>query len=376
MDIWGPIATEKTLQANDCGNPAIDNLARIRTMQDVWFRLEYLFPGCKSLSYRIWLMRKSGEMQMDVRDSQSFKLEDMPLTTQCAVQILNIGEYRLTEISLRDALRRGGMHLHTSDNFFSEGNEVLDQAIVHAVNAYYKHSKYATSEVKIVTRAGDNNARVALGIPSAKYQLLTHECAIEQIVNKIPSHLHPARIRLFPEFLEVAFTDTMHTPKDAVGEIVQVGINCLNSQGTRTRALIAAAFCLRTICSNGSTAKDSLFSIKYPHRGNILNGNNEFAQKTSEILKKLAVMMERLPQLAKIPINDKLLGNIQTQLNDILGVKESRHCIENIAKSSFSVIDVWNTLTHLPHHISNAERKMQLEQLGFQILSNHLYHKN
>ena len=62
-DMWNPVATEESLQQNDCGYPKIDGLARIRVMQDVWFRLEYLFPACQALSYRIWLKRRSGKIR-------------------------------------------------------------------------------------------------------------------------------------------------------------------------------------------------------------------------------------------------------------------------------------------------------------------------
>lgn len=108
---------------------------------------------------------------MDVQETPGFRLEQMTLTTQGTIQVSGIGEFPVTEIALRDALRRGGLHLNTSDNFFREKNAILDQVIVDAVNAYYAHSKYSTSEVKLITRNGDNG-RTILGIPSNRYALI------------------------------------------------------------------------------------------------------------------------------------------------------------------------------------------------------------
>ena len=77
-NMWDPIATEESLRVNDCGHLGIDNLARIRARQDVWFKLEYLFPACKSLSYQIWLKRRSGEIRAVLEKTALGKLQYGP----------------------------------------------------------------------------------------------------------------------------------------------------------------------------------------------------------------------------------------------------------------------------------------------------------
>lgn len=309
---------------------------------------------------------------MDVRETPVFRLEQMRLTTQGTLNISGIGEFPLTEIALRDALRRGGFHLNTSENYFSEKKEALDQVIVDAANAYYRHSKYATQEVKIITRADENHQRIILGIPSARYALLSHETAVEKVLPKIPDNLELSRCNLYPEYLEISLTNPLNPVRDAVGEIVSSGVSILNSQGTRTRALIVACFALRRVCVNGATACDKIFSLKYPHRGDMLNGNGEFIVRITGILQKFSDMMKNLPRLGSIAVTDKFISQIRSDLTDTLGVKETTGFIEGIDRETDTVMQVWNRITNLPHHIKSPERKLKLENLGFKVLTMYL----
>lgn len=313
---------------------------------------------------------------MDVRETPVFRLDQMSLTAQGTAQVLGIGEFPLTEIALNDALRRGGLHIGSCVNFFDEKKEILDESIVNAANAYYRHSRYASSEVKLITRAGEDSQRVALGIPSSRYVLLSHEMAVEKILPQVPPGLKLSRCHVYPEYLEVAFTDPINTAKDAVGEVVEIGCQFLNSQGTRTRSLIAAAFSIRLICVNGSVAADRVFSIKYPHKGNILNGNGEFGGKVAGILDRFSAMMRELPKLGTISVTDRLISQIKPDLNEVLGIKESTKFIEGIDQKIETVMHVWNKVTNLPHRVREAEKKLRLEQVGFKILTMFLHQHN
>lgn len=107
---------------------------------------------------------------MDVRETTPFRLNQMELTNYGTVQIQGMypgnTEYQLSQIALEDAIRRGGLQPSVCQNFFKENSCTLDDAIVRAINAYYKCSSYANSEIKLITRAGKESERVVLGIPS------------------------------------------------------------------------------------------------------------------------------------------------------------------------------------------------------------------
>ena len=124
---------------------------------------------------------------------------------------------------------------------------------------------------------------------------------------------------------------------------------------------------MRVICTNGSVAKDRMFSIKYPHKGNILNG--EFGQKIPRILQNFSLMMRELPQLGSIPVTDRFISQIKPGLTDALGVKESERVIESFDRTTGTVMEVWNKITSLPHHVSAPMKKLKLEELGFKILT-------
>jgi len=308
---------------------------------------------------------------MDVRETPVFRLDQMNLTVQGTVQVSGVGEYPLTEIALKDALQRGGLHQSSCENFFQEHNEELDQAIVNAANAYYAKSRYAGRLVKLITRLDENGVRITLGIPSAKYSLLAHEHAVEKILPHVSSSLKLSRCHVYPEFLEICFTDPIQTTRDAVGKIVELGLSFLNSQGTRTRALFISAFSLRLICSNGATAKDRVFSARYPHKGSVVNG--ELGERISEILQRFSGMMQDLPRLGSMAVTDKFLTHIRPDLTDALGTKGSDEFIKEVDRGNETVMQFWNRITSLPHRIPNPTTKLKLEQVGFKVLTAHLY---
>ncbi len=203
---------------------------------------------------------------MDVTETKPFQISQMELTTAGKMKVVGIGEFLLSEIALEDALRRGGITPSCGYTFFQESNDILDEAIVQAVNSFYKHSRQASSsEVKLVTRANGDTEKVILGIPSKHYSLFTHAQAVENILRNVQSEMQLSRANLYPEFLEIAFSDPINTVKDAVGEVVATGVSFLNSQGTRTCALTTSAFSLRLICTNGAVANERMFSSRYAH---------------------------------------------------------------------------------------------------------------
>jgi hypothetical protein len=308
---------------------------------------------------------------MDVRESQPFQLNQMRLTTQGTVQITGLGEFPLTEIALGDAVRYGGLQMSCCQNFFEEHKEVLDESITQAVNAYYQNSQAASSEVKLITRAGEKG-RITLGIPSRKYALFSHERAVEMVVKNSPPGLNMARCHVHPQFMEIALVDPLHVVKDRIGKVVSIGLNFLNSQGTRTCALSACCFSFRVICTNGATANCKNFSRRYPHRGDLGNNNYRFASETREIFDRFSLMMQQLPKLGDIPISDKLLSQIKPDLVEAIAIKETDKFLQAIDTARETVTDLWNKVTELPHHIQNPETKLRLEQLGFRLLTMHL----
>lgn len=309
---------------------------------------------------------------MDVNETPVFQLQDMKLTTQGTL-ILKNKEYLLTETSLKDALQRGGLHRNTGDNFFQENQEVLDSAIVNAANAYYQNSRYATSEVKFITRANHDTPseisdRVLLGIPSSQYTLVSHEQAIDKILPKLSSGYQMKRANISSAFMELAFTDPINTTKDAVGEVVELGFNIVNSQGCRTRALMVSAFSLRLICTNGATASDKMFALKYKHKGNMFH---QFESRTKEIMTQFSDMMKKLPLLERIPITEKFIAKIKPSLVDAIKTKKTEAFLEEV-ETQDNMMELWNKVTNLPHKIENPEARLKLEQLGFWILTAHL----
>ena len=308
---------------------------------------------------------------MDVRESPPFRLDQMRITKHGTVDITGLGEYPLTEIALGDAVRYGGLQLACCQNFFTEQQAVLDEAIVNAANSFYQHSHAASYEVKLITRAAPNG-RAILGIPSRKYALFTNAQAVEKVVQNAPHGLNLSRARVYPQFMEIAFTDALHTTKDHLGKVVAVGLNFLNSQGTRTCALTTSAFSLRLICTNGATASHKTFSRRYPHRGDLSGSDDRFAKETTEIFTRFALMMQQLPKLGDIPVTDKLLNQIKPDLIEALAVKETEKFLQAINLTSETVSDLWNKVTELPHRIANPDTRLRLDNLGFRLLVMHL----
>lgn len=305
---------------------------------------------------------------MDVKETPSFTLDKMRLTTQGTVEVSGLGEFQLSDIALSDAIRRGGIHISSSQNFFSERKQLLDEAIINAVNAFYQHSRYADSEVKLVTRAGDSG-RITLGIPSKQYCLFTNAQAVEKIQHSLSPNLTLKRANLYPDFMELSFTDPVQTVRDKVGEVVELGTSYLNSQGSRRCALTVAAVSIRLVCLNGSTAAHKLYSARYIHKGDMQNHNGRFASESREIFDRFSVMMKSLPRLGEIPVTEKLISQIRPTLIETLKTKDAETFLKGINMQRETVMDVWNKVTNLPHRIQNPSSKLRIEQLGFKILT-------
>jgi hypothetical protein len=308
---------------------------------------------------------------MDVRESQPFRLDQMRLTTQGTVQISGMDEYPLTEIALGDAVRYGGLQMACCQNFFTEKQDILDEAIVQAANTYYQHSHAAGYEVKLITRAGQQN-RIVLGIPSKRYFLYSNASAVEKVVKNSPPGLHLARARVHPQFMEIAFTDDLHVVKDHIGKVVSLGLCYINSQGTRTFAFTASCFSFRLTCTNGATASQKNFSRRYPHRGDLSGNDDRFARETGEIFQRFALMMQQLPKLGDMPITEKLIGQIKPALVEAIAVKETEKFLEGIDMAKETVGDLWNKVTEIPHRLRNPDAQLKMEQLGFRLLTMHL----
>ena len=309
---------------------------------------------------------------MDVKETPSFPLNRMQITNHGTVQVTGLGEFQLSDIALSDAIRRGGLQVSSSQNFFVEGKPILDEVIVNAINTFYRHSRLANSEVKLVTRAGENSARVTLGIPSKMYGLFTHSNAVEKILRNLSPNLKLKRANLYPQFLEIAFTDPIKTVRDKVGEVVELGESFYNSQGSRTCALTACAFSIRLVCLNGATAAHKLYSARYIHKGDMQNHNSRFAHDTAQIFERFSTMMKSLPRLGEIPVTEKLISQIRPVLIETLKSKDAESFIKGIDMQQHTAMDVWNKVTNLPHRIQNPAAKLRIEQLGFKILTMNL----
>ena len=307
----------------------------------------------------------------DVQESKIFQLGQMHLSTDGALRVAGVGEFLLTEIALQDALRRGGLHLGSCEKFFSEESGILDQSIVDAANSFYKFSKSSTTEVKLITKKGEDG-RIAVGIPSSQYALFRHEAAVEKLAAFHQNHteMRVARAVVYPEYMQISLTDPLNTVRDTVGEVVQVGLSFLNSEGSRRCSFICGAYSERLVCVNGMTATDTAFSVKYAHRGTMMNG--DFFQKTEEIFGRFAVLMEKLPKLGEMPLTDKLLTRIKPELVSAAKKEEAEKLLQRLNVEEHSVMDLWNAVTNLPHRIQSPTSKLQLESLGFKILSAHL----
>ena len=68
--------------------------------------------------------------EMDVKETPSFPLNRMQITNQGTVQVTGLGEFLLSDIALADAIRRGGLQVSSSQNFFAEGKPILDEVII------------------------------------------------------------------------------------------------------------------------------------------------------------------------------------------------------------------------------------------------------
>ena len=306
---------------------------------------------------------------MDVTETPSFPLSRMQITNHGTVQVTGLGEFQLSDIALADAIRRGGLQVSSSQNFFAEGKPILDEVIVNAVNTFYRHSRFADSEVKLVTRADEANERITIGIPSKQYCLYTNAQATEKILKNLSPGLRLKRANLYPQFLELAFTDPIKTVRDKVGEVVEIGTAFYNSQGSRTCALGISAFSIRLICLNGATANHKLYSSRYVHRGDLENHNSRFSQDTAQIFERFSVMMKSLPKLGEIPVTEKLISQIRPTLIETLKTKDADEFIKGIDMQQHTAMDVWNKVTNLPHRIQNPSAKLRIEQLGFKILT-------
>jgi hypothetical protein len=306
---------------------------------------------------------------MDVKETPSFPLSRMQITNQGTVQVTGLGEFQLSDIALADAIRRGGLQVSSSQNFFAESKPILDEAIVNAVNTFYRHSRFADSELKLITRAGEANERITLGITSKVYGLFTHENAVEKVVKNLSPGLRLKRANLYPAFLELSFTDPIKTVRDKVGEVVELGQSYYNSQGTKTCALTVSSFAIRLVCLNGSTAAHKLYSARYIHKGDMQNHNSRFAHDTAQIFERFSVMMKSLPKLGEIPVTEKLISQIRPTLIETLKTKDADKFINGIDMQHHTAMDVWNKVTNLPHRIQNPSAKLRIEQLGFKILT-------
>lgn len=145
----------------------------------------------------------------NVRETTPFRLNQMELTTRGTVRVIGMypgeQEYPLTQISLEDAIKRGGLQVSCCQNFFQENQYELDDVIVKAINSYYRCSSTSNSEIKLITREEENGQRVAVGIPSAKYVLYTHQEYLQKLSKNIPPNLRFARANLYPEYLDLGF---------------------------------------------------------------------------------------------------------------------------------------------------------------------------
>lgn len=308
----------------------------------------------------------------DVKETTSFTLDKMWLTPQGTMEVSGVGEFLLSDFALYDAIRKGGLNVISAQNFFAEKHQMLDEAITNAVNAFYKHSQYSNREVKLITRAGDSGTRVVLGITSKQYGLFTHEQAVEKITKSLSPNLCMKRANLYPQWLELSFTNPIQTVKDNIGDVIEIGLSFYNSQGTKTCALLATAFCLRLLCKNGTTANHPVFTSRYIHRGDLSNSNSKFAKDTEQIFERFSAMMKSFPRLAGIPVTEKLISHIRPVLLETLRKKETDEFIEKIDMQKETAMTVWNSVTNLPHRIQNAEAKLKIENLGFKILTMHL----
>ena len=307
--------------------------------------------------------------EMDVKETPSFPLNRMQITNQGTVQVTGLGEFLLSDIALADAIRRGGLQVSSSQNFFAEGKPILDEVIVNALNTFYRHSRFADSEVKLVTRAGEASGRITLGITSKVYGLFTHENAVEKVLRNLSPGLRLKRANLYPQFLELSFTNPIATVRDKVGEVVELGESFYNSQGTKTSALTVASFSLRLVCQNGATAAHKLYSARYIHKGDMQNHNSRFSQDTAQIFERFSVMMKSLPKLGEMPVTEKLISQIRPTLIETLKSKDAEEFIKGIDMQQHTAMDVWNKVTNLPHRIQNPAAKLRIEQLGFKILT-------
>ncbi len=306
----------------------------------------------------------------DVRETKPFPLQEMNLTKDGVLQVNGIGEFMLSDLALLDAVRRGGLQVQSFQNFFGEQKEVLDEAVASAINSFYKHSRFASSEVKLITRANGND-RVVLGIPSKSYCLLTNEQVVEKVVKTLSPNLQLTRANLYPSFMEIAFTDKLNVARDRVGEVVEYGNNFLNSEGSRVSSFLVSSFCFRLVCKNGATAAEKMFTARYIHRGDMEN-NGKFSEDTRNIFDRFSLMMQSLPKLGDIPVTEKLISQIRPTLIETLRTKDTDEFIKGIDTSKETVSDLWNKITNLPHRIQNPQSKLKLEQLGFKLLSMHL----
>lgn len=63
-------------------NPNIDALVRQRVMQDVWYRLEHLFPMIKANSGGVWMARRDASIVRTINGDDRFESIRNPLGPQ------------------------------------------------------------------------------------------------------------------------------------------------------------------------------------------------------------------------------------------------------------------------------------------------------
>ena len=305
-----------------------------------------------------------------VTETKAFPLKEMELTRDGIVVFGDL--YNLNHKSLQDAFNRGGLQASSYEKYLEESSHDVHEGIVYATNKFYQNSRFSDTLVKLITRLEDDGTQTVLGIPSHKYTLFTHKQMVAQVMPTINNGLKLDRCIHYPEYLELAFTNPKKAVKDKVGEIVQVGVKFINSEGTRTRALQMSAFTHRLICSNGATAKSRDYMRSYVHKGNMENLG--IGGEMQEVLDRTLILMEKLPRLAEMPITQRVVERLKKPLLEALGKPYYMTVKEELQKYR-NLDDVWNKITNIPQDKSfqlNAERKLKLEQIGFDLLVENL----
>lgn len=302
--------------------------------------------------------------EMPVKETKPFPLSSMKIDDNGYIEIDGIGSYPITDIAKNDAIRRGGVHVACFQKFEEEG---LEAPMIGAINEFFRKSASGTDMVKGITK-NDHGVEVLIGIPSADYALFTNEQALEQIMATCPEDMELARANLYPEFMEVSYKERISTGRDSVGQVVSLGINFVNSQGSRMSSLKASAFSYRLICLNGAVAKAGKFGVSYRHMGNMPSKIN-FREDTKNVFVAFQGLMKNLPKLGEIPASEQIRNRLFPALVDAAGKKEAAEIMGMVPLRGGTVSDIWNAVTEAPHRMKSAVVKKNLEELGFNILT-------